>query len=204
VRCVFDAGENMLSLVAAHDETPATTRLEQYDPATNQGILGLLRLIDGTIAVEPIAFFDSRGIQNLTLEAKSAKKPTPLNTPQAVHSADITETEDFEDDTESIPASESSSRVIGLLRLVQAELELLAESGLGVSRTTDSLATYAQQLNTIGLTVCATPLERFLEERRRSRQSLDSQATHQAAATLLEAYYISELAAKLSHNAEIC
>lgn len=198
VRHVADERGATLPLIAVHDDTRAAETLERYDPVDNMGLLGLVRMSEGSVAIEPVSLFGRRGIRNLTLDAMPPKKRTRTQTvtraakdnvfaeDTADENADDFTAEHATDDT----SGNGSGRIGELLRLVQSELEAAAESGLGVVRNDESLAAMTQRLNSVGLTVCAAPLERFADERRRVRQSLDANAVFRAAASLLEAHYV--------------
>ena len=187
IRPVIDHNDTVIPLVLVNEKSKAIDILEHYAPTDCLGVLGLLRLLPDGICVEPVALFQREGIRNLTLEGFHGSMKKVLDSPQDEESNDPPE--------EEIPV-ESFTRIGNLLQQVQTELQWIAESGLGVHRDDAALAQLVDKMKTIGLMVCASPVERFLEQRRQSRQSLDQAANLPAAVSLLESYYVILLAMK--------
>jgi hypothetical protein len=189
VRPVLDADSRPLPLVLPH--TPQTAvaveALERHEPSATRGLLGMLRLHGGRLAVEPIALYEEKKVHNLTLDgfagAHVASSPaTPAS-------------EDDEEPSESDEEEAHTSTGLGLLLTRIAErLEAAAEAGLLSAPATGTLRDLAAGADSLGLAACARPLGRLADELDRLRNSLQPEAGP-AAEALLRAYYVIRFAA---------
>jgi hypothetical protein len=189
VRPVFDADGRALPLVLPH--TPQTAgaveALERHDASATRGLLGMLRLHAGQLAVEPIALYEDKKVYNLTLDGVAGSQVAVSPTPAA--------SEEDEEPSETEEEEVHTATALGLLLTRMAErLEALAEAGLLSAPETGSLRDLAAQADSLGLVACARPLARLAEQLDQIRNSLQPDAGP-AAETLLRAYYVVRFAA---------
>ncbi len=179
------------------EQEKAIERLEQFPPqsAPGDGLLGALRLVSGSVCVQPISLFSGDRIISLNLEdaesmapAKTGKKPPPAN--------DGNEEEQLEGENEELVPQTATATPLGrILIAAQAELESVAEGGIAARRDRELLAGAARRLDALGLTTCSRPIKRLLELIASSSRLAEPACRNKAAAVLLHAYYLLRLAA---------
>jgi hypothetical protein len=188
-RPVFDAEGRALPLVVPHtpETAAAVDALERHDPSATRGLLGMLRLHAGQLAVEPIALYEEKKVFNITLDGAAGSTSVSQPAPAAEEEED----EPVESEEEVV----HTATALGLLLSSMSErLEALGEAGLLSAPETESLRRFATQADGLGLAVCARPLGRLAEQLERARGSVQPEAGP-AAETLLAAYYIVRFAA---------
>jgi hypothetical protein len=190
-RPVFDAAGRALALVLAHtpETASAVTALEQHDPAKTSGLLGILRLQAGRLAVEPIALFQQKGVFSLTLDAGTQ----PLSVAGRSVGAQEAEEPDAEGE-EAEAATPSATRLGLLLSSLEAELEALAEGGVTAAHDVAALRQLAGSAEALGLVCCSRAAVRLVDQLERDRKSVAPDRGH-SAELLLRAYYTVRLAA---------
>jgi len=189
LRPVIDADGRTLPLVMPHtpETAGAVDALERHNPAVTRGLLGMLRLHAGQLAVEPIALYEEKKVFNITLDGTAGSKVAVSPAPAATDEED----EPAETEEEEV----HTATALGLLLARMSErLEALGEAGLLAAPETESLRRFATQADGLGLAVCARPLGRLAEQLERARKSVQPEAGP-AAETLLGAYYIVRFAA---------
>jgi hypothetical protein len=175
--------------------------LEKHDPTGTRGVLGALRWGAGGVRVQPISLLEADRIVHLNLEGTG--KPNPPTTTGAPGSAktgdgeaeeilgaDVEEEDELDDGATPAIASGLSR----LLATAEAELEAMAERGLGVRRDLAPVAGVARRLQQLGFTACAKSLGRLTEVA--ESRSTEGEARTTASAALLRAYYVVRLAAE--------
>jgi hypothetical protein len=189
-RPVFDADGRGLALVLAHTPETATavTALEQHDPTKTSGVLGVLRLQPGRLAVEPIALFQEKGIFNLTLDGGTEALAV------AKQSTTVEEAEEADAEGEEPEPVPSATRLGLLLSSLEADLEALAEGGVTAVRDVGPLGKLAGSAESLGLTCCARAALRLVEQLERDRKSVEPDRGR-SAELLLQGYYTVRLAA---------
>jgi hypothetical protein len=189
VQPIFDSAGRPLVLVLPH--TPQTENaikiLERHDPKTTWGLLGLLRLRQETLAVEPVAIHGDQLI-NLTLDGlPSSKVAAPAPATDQVEADDVEPVEEAE-----LPTSTSP---LGILFTQTAEqLEAIADGGVRSARDIGRLRTVSERCDSLGLGSVARPIARLADELDQLRKSIEAD-TQSPAGTLLRGYYIVTLAA---------
>jgi hypothetical protein len=188
-RAVVDADGRGLALVLPHtpETAAAVTALEQHDPAKTSGLLGILRLQPGRLAVEPIALFQEKGIFNLTLDSGTQALSVAATKVAAA------EEEEADADGEEPEAVPSATRLGLLLSSLETELEALAEGGVTAVRDIAPLRKLAGSAESLGLTCCARAALRLVEQLERDRKSVEPDRGR-SAELLLQAYYTVRLA----------
>ena len=184
---VFDNARHPLLLVMPH--TPQTENaipiLEQHDPGTTWGLLGLLRLHREQLAVEPVTIYRDKFI-NLTLDGLPTTKAAADSPAKAEE-----EVEEPEQEQEAV----ASTSPLGVLLIQAAEqLEAIAEGGLRSARNIDRLRTLSNQSASLGLASIARPMARLADQLDQIRKSIGADVTF-SAGTLLRTYYIVKFAA---------
>jgi hypothetical protein len=177
IRVVRDEGERplVLSLPFSKETEDAVATLEHWQATPGARLLGLLRLRQGAITVEPFTLFEETKQLNLTLDAPQYPPRLATSGPPASDDDD--------------PADDRSTTTVGrLLATVTAELEVLAECGVRAMRRLDTLADGVARIESLGLTVCATPLATLMRGIDTQRHTPDADPTP-VAAHLLSAYY---------------
>jgi hypothetical protein len=189
-RPVFDADGRGLALVLAHtpETESAVTALEQHDPEQTSGLLGILRLQTGRLAVEPIALFQKKGLFSLTLDTGARSLAV------AGKSAGPAEPEEPDEEGEEVEAAPSATRLGLLLSSLEAELEALAEGSVTAAGDVAALRQLAGSADALGLACCARAALRLVEQLERDRKSVAPDRGH-SAELLLRAYYTVRLAA---------
>lgn len=190
-RLVFDADGRALPLVLRHDpETPkAVESLENYDTTAVHAVLGLLRLGDGGLAVEPIALHGAKGVFNLTLDSAvrtASARPTAI--------VEAPPEDDGDELDEGDAPAPSSTRVGMLLDAVAAHLEAAGEGGLAAFRPVATLRGLADRAEALGLSTCGRAVGWVVEHLERQRRGEDVEPGL-AARDLLRAYHLVRLAA---------
>lgn len=191
-RLVFDADGRSIPLVLRHDpEIPkAVEALENYDPASVESVLGILRLGDGRLAVEPIALHGARGVFNVSLDSA----PHASLSPPAAGDATV-ETDDEGNEVDEGEATVPSSTRLGLLLgSMASHLEAAGEGGLAAFRPIAALRGLAERAEALGLASCARAVARAVEPLERQRRGEDVDPGL-AARDLLRAYHVVRLAA---------
>jgi hypothetical protein len=188
-RPVLDDQGRAVPLVLPH--TPHTAgaveSLERHDPSATRGLLGMLRLHAGRLAVEPIALYEEKKVFNITLDGSAGSVTAPVTPAAGVGE----EEEPSEVEEEEV----HTGTALGLLLTRASErLEALGEAGLRSAPETEVLRRLASQTDSLGLAACARPLSRLAEQLDRVRNSLQPDAAA-AAETLLRAYYVVRFAA---------
>jgi SWIM zinc finger len=199
---VFDPiGQELMQTI--HDEsgrpllvtmphTPMTENaisiLERHDPRGTWGLLGLLRLRHGQLAVEPVTLFGDT-IVHLTLDGNPPNRSTAASPVAAA--VEVEELEDSDDEPEEV----QSTSPLGHLFTQAAELlEAMAEGGLRSARNVDQLRHLSARCDSLGLTAVARPLGRLADQLDRLRKTTDASAAS-AAETLLRTRYLLKFAA---------
>jgi len=103
---------------------------------------------------------------------------------------------DDEQPPASIAASNSGSSLTRLIITGQAELEALAENGLVARRDTSMLASLAKRFEALGLLTCSTRLHQLHEQLASSARLAEPAYQQLAAQSLLQSYYLLQLAAE--------
>lgn len=195
VRPVVDEAGRVLPLwlpFTAESEA-AIELLERHNPGEHCAVLGSLRLLTGSVAVQPISLLLPDKIINLNLA--QPKKP-PASKP-AIHKLPAEADEEqlaVAEDSEVIPVASTASPLARLLVTGQAELEAIAENGIVARRDQEMLRGLGKRMEALGLMTCARPLQRLLERLVSSARLTEPAEQQQAAAALLQAYYILRLA----------
>jgi hypothetical protein len=189
VQPVFDTAGRPLVLVLPH--TPQTENaikiLERHDPKTTWGLLGLLRLRQETLAVEPVAIHGDL-LVNLTLDGLPSTKVAGR-----APSIDDEVPDDVEPDAEAELITSTSP--LGILLTQTAEqLEVIADGGVRSARDLDWLRTLSHRCASLGLASVAGPIARLADELDQLRKSIEADAGAPAV-TLLRAHYIVTVAA---------
>ena len=179
----------------------AVERLEKHDASEMTGVFGSLRLVSGSLCVQPVSLFVAGKVLNLNLRPAGGTAPAAV---RPVGAASVEDVETIESEEEDAAQAFSSTAVGSLLGTVLTELELLAEGGLASRRDPEFLVGAAKRLEALGLTTCSRPLLRFLE--RISSTACLSEPAHRriAASELLKAYYVLQLAAEQETVATAC
>jgi hypothetical protein len=187
VQQVFDVVGRALLLVTPHSrQTENAIRiLEQHNPETTWGLVGLLRLDGERLVAEPVTIHGETSI-NLNLDGLPANKV-------AGH-ARSTDAEEPELEEPALELLESTSSLGILLTRGRGELEAVAEGGLRSFRDIDRLRTISNQCDSLGLASVARPIARLADELDQVRKSIGT-GTSSPAGTLLCAYYVVTLAA---------
>jgi hypothetical protein len=203
VRPVVDRQGHPINLTLAYHEqltAEAIDLLQQYDPAANRGILGLIRFGAGELFVEPVSLCEDERIVNLSLDrtegsASKSRSGASSAAPREEEPSELAE--DVADgETEEMVPSGSATAVGVLLTTTLTELEAVAEGGVTAARDTESLARLADRSEGLGLTCCAVAVKRLLDQLREARKSPDQSARGPAAEALLHAYYVTSLASQ--------
>lgn len=210
-RTIYDGNNRPLALVLSYDpelgKRDALDRLENYDPSGNRGILGLIRLHRGMISVEPVSFFDSGGIHSLTLDTSDMAGKRPARPSEPSLSEEVLEAERPEDEMEWADEMPRENPIAQLLEATLSELEMIAESGLGESRSHRGatqkysfLEQHANRLETVGLEVVSKKLKYFLEAAQKSHRhsQSDNKSEFKLSATLLYGCYLVQIALQSS------
>lgn len=188
VRPLYDTRDRVLPLVIPYtaETEMAVANLEGFQPGPAARVLGILRLADGRISVEPVSLHEGHEIVNLTLDRVLSKTlPSPGRSRQKHPGQDLI--------TGAEEPGYSSSALGNLLSAVARELETRAEAGLALPSPSEELPRLAQQARAIGLECCHGSLSGFIELARRARKLAAGQEA--AAGALLRAYYVTRLAA---------
>jgi hypothetical protein len=189
VRPIIDSAGDVLPLVLPHtpENAHALETLEQHDPATTHGLLGLVRLRAEQLAVEPLTLYSEKKLVNLTLDGALPTGSAPASGPAAPGEED----EPAEGDED---AAASTSPLGALLTRMADSVEAVAEGGVRSVPDIEEVRRLSVQADSVGLSVCAQALARLADRLDEVRKSLHGQESA-AAETLLRAYYLVGLAA---------
>lgn len=196
-QAVVDAAGNALTLVVPH--TPQTENaisvLERHDVANTWGVLGLLRLHGGQVALEPITLLRDT-LVHVTLDGMTAKAPSGPRLAVAQEADDL----DDAPDGDEVPAA-TSSPLGHLLARTAEQLESLSEGGLRAVLDAEPLRQRAGAFAALGMTVVSSPITHLADQLDQLRKSTD-QDTAAVAGTLLHADYVVRFAAAQEAVAE--
>jgi hypothetical protein len=202
-RPIMDGQGRLMLLVLPYtpENQDAVSLLEQHAPAEDDALFGALRLVAGRLCFHPISVFHEDRIIHLNLETAAGA----VTSDARVLAASPSEEEPLADGGEEVAASTGSATPLGrLLITAQAELEALAEGGIAVRRDLGLLNGAAQRMETLGLLTCARPLARLSDGLASTAKLADPERRRQAAAALLGAYYVLQLAADQETIALAC
>ncbi|MGA2256445.1 MAG: hypothetical protein ABSG53_17490, partial [Thermoguttaceae bacterium] len=168
-------------------------------------LLGAVRLVAGQVCVQPISLYVADRIIHLTLldpkSAPGAIKPAKkASVTRATGGSPKQEVESEEEivageEEEGVPQAAVTTPLGRILVTVQAELEALVEGGIAARRSSDLLRTATKRLEALGLIACARPLAAVLRVLETATQRGEPGAWNDAAGRLLQAYYVTRLAA---------
>jgi hypothetical protein len=195
VRPVFDERGHPLALwLPFTPELQSAVELfEKFTETEGCSVFGAIRMVAGRIVVQPISLLTPDKIIHLNLaqtsQAPAAKsKPDPATADESVLEA--------EDEETVIDRQGAGSALSRLLISAQAELEALVENGLVARRGHEILDRLAQRFTALGLGSCAGKLKLLHEQLTSSARLAEPEFQHAAASTLLQAYFILQLAAE--------
>ena len=190
-RAVADAGGRILPLTIPYNaETAAAVRLlEEHAPADGSLALALLRLVDGVLCAEPVSLIEDGRVLSLTLAGPGAGQAEA----RAVAAADGADESAEEPDVNgSIPGAAGALLIEAL-----AEMEQIAETGLGAAPAGERFRENAGRAKALFLATPAAALERLAEALDRARRGPAAETRAAAASALLRAYYVASLARRL-------
>ena len=186
-RSVMDAKGRALPLMLAYSEDTrgAIGVVERYEPAPGAMVLGLLRIVDGVLAVEPVSLIESGRVLGVTLADRS-KGAAPPGVPA--------ETEDWSADEPEIRGALPSAAAQSIGQALSA-MEQLAE--VGIAAAVEGFADCADRCGALFLNACATRLRSLDAKLTRARRESTAASRDEAALELLRAYYVVSLARRL-------
>ncbi len=187
VRLVRDSDGRTLPLVLSYSEETrgAIAAIEKYEPAAGALVLGLLRIVDGMLAVEPVSLPEPARVVSVTLAAE----PAPGGSAGAP-----ADTEDWAAEEPEFNAAHPSAAAQLLSRALSA-MEQVAD--VGIAAATETFAGYADRCGALFLNACATRLRSLDEKLTRARRESTPASRDEAALQLLRAYYVASLARRL-------
>ena len=190
-RMLSDAAGNRLPLLIPYTEETRTAvaALEAYQPAENALVLGLLRLVDGVLCVEPVSAIEGERVLSFTLGEDAAGQPETADEPP-----DSAEdwTADEPEATGALPTAAGA-----ILNEALADVEQTAESGLAAAIDTARAEETAARCDTLFLGTPASGMRKLGRALARAQREPSPEARADAAAALLRAYYIFSLARRL-------
>jgi hypothetical protein len=194
VRELFDGDGKALPLVLSFtpETEDAVPALEAHDPSATHSVLGLLRLDAERLYVEPVALHGAKAPLNLTLDA--APSSPAAHRPTVPIDADEAGDDEPGDEAGELARVAPPTKLGVLLDALAAHLEAIGEGGHASFRAIDALRGLAARADVLGLSSCARPVGRVLENltSQRRGEPIDLPL---AARDLLRAYYTVRLAA---------
>ncbi|HEX9296146.1 MAG TPA: SWIM zinc finger family protein [Polyangiaceae bacterium] len=159
VRPVFDDAGRAIPLVVR--QSPETDRaiaaLESYPPGAGARVFGVLEILRGSFALEPIAILEVTGATSLGLS-----HALPMRASEALPpSAEDPNSEELELETDDVPVTGEDNQVHRVLSSIWNELESAASAGLRAYRGWPALTELSARSKALGLTHCANGLERM-------------------------------------------
>jgi hypothetical protein len=180
---IYDPAGREIPLVLAQtpENSDAISLMEGRSYKNVLGILGLLRLNNKRLIVEPVTLYEAAGYLNLTLDSTSTK---PLRS-----SATAVWEDEPREDTDPEPSTDDPSSPIGLLiASLESQLELIAESGIGAAGDVRNLKDLATKAESVGLQSIAKPISLLIELLRRRPEATGIPEA------ILKAYYLCRVA----------
>jgi len=184
-----DSGHSLPLLLPYTEETAAAVRaLEAYTPAGGALVLGLLRLVDAALCVEPVSVIDGGRVWCLTLAEDPDRAGAPAPADDAVG--------DWADD-EPEPGGAATPAAGGILNAAMADMEQTAETGLAAARDGARYEENAARCEALFLRTPAANLRRVCLAIARAHREPSPEARGCAATALLQGYYVISLARRL-------
>jgi hypothetical protein len=197
-RPVYDAAGRAVQLWLPYtaENVGAVDLLESHDPRETSGLLGLLRMVSNEVSIQPISLFVGERIIHLNVPSKDLSTNLRKKRGPTKREDEATSDEAADDDEQNPAAAlSSSSGLARLLATALAELESIAESGVGVRRNLDLLQAAQKRLDAVGVRVCSQSLLHFLAGAGSAQRGSEPETRGEAASRLLHAYYVLGLAA---------
>jgi hypothetical protein len=189
-RALLDGAGNALPLVIPYTEENrgAVRALEAYSPAEAALVLGLLRLVDGRLCVEPVSVIQDGRVLCLTLAEDTGQAEAQAG------GEDVAE-EWMADEPEVTVAAVSASGAI--LSGALADLEQTAETGLAAAHERARYDEHAGRCESLFLRTVAAGLRKLGGEMERAQRDPSAKSRAGAAGALLKVYYVASLAQRM-------
>ena len=172
----------------------AVELLEKFADTDGCSVFGAIRMVAGRIVVQPISLLTPDKIIHLNLAQTNSPPAAKMKPAPAAAEESVLDVED--DDSPSLDQQGVGSPLSRLIVTAQAELESLVENGLVARRGHEILERIAQRFTALGLGSCAGKLKKLHEQLTSTSRLAEPEFQHAAAATLLRAYFILQLAAE--------
>ncbi|WP_254512444.1 SWIM zinc finger family protein [Anatilimnocola floriformis] len=172
----------------------AVELLEKFTETDGCSIFGAIRMVAGTIVVQPISLLTPDKIIHLNLAQANAVPAAKTKADPAAAEEGVLDVE--EDESPGLERQGVGSALSRLIVTAQAELEGLVENGLVARRGHETLERIAQRFTALGLGSCAGTLKLLHGQLTSTSRLAEPEFQHAAAATLLRAYFILQLAAE--------
>jgi len=189
-RALIDGAGNALQLVVPYTEENrgAVRTLEAYSPVEGALVLGLLRLLDGVLCVEPVSVIQTGRVMCLTLSDDTGRVDATAGAENAA--------EDWMADEPEV-TSAAVSAAGAMLSGALADLEQTAETGLAASNDRTRYDDHAGRCESLFLHTVAAGLRKLGCEMERAQRDPSAESRAGAAAALLRAYYVASLAQRM-------
>lgn len=183
------AGRALPLLLPYTAETGGAVRaLEAYAPVEGALVLGLLRLVDGTLCVEPVSLIHGQRTLSLTLSEDGGAGHAQAASEDAIE-------EWTADEPEATGAASSAAGAV--LNAAVADIEQAAESGMSVGNDPTRYDDSARRLEALFLRTPAASLRKLASALARTHREPSQETRGDAATQLLRACYVISLAQRM-------